>query len=412
MDVRGEIRWSERTKHWVLLAGIVLGALILYISRPVLPILAMAAIVAFLLTPLIDLLHRRFRLRRGVATAVVYLLLLIFLAVAPLLLLPAIIDAVGSIRVDLAGLIPESTQRFRAALEEWRTLHILSFTIDLSTAVDAFPEDLLGEAKIQMPSVGDMLGTAPDVATVVTGIASGVVGAVLIGAFVLILALISSVYLALDIPRIEAWARSQIPHRHLPEYDQVMENIGDIWSSYFRGQLILCGAVGAVTWLGNVAIGLPGALLLGIIAGVLTIIPNLGPLLAIIPAVLIALIQGSTVLPVNNLVFAGIVTALYVIIQMLQGNLVLPRVIGEAVDLPPVVVLLGVVVGFGVGGITGAFLAVPLMATLRVLVSYAYAKLRDRDPFPAGEPPPASPQPREGEDGVGECVETTAVGDG
>ena len=174
----------------------------------------------------------------------------------------------------------------------------------------------------------------------------------------------------------------------------------------------MCGAVGVVTWLGNVAIGLPGALLLGIIAGALTIIPNLGPLLAIIPAVLIALIQGSTVLPVDNLVFAGIVTALYVLIQMLQGNLVLPRVIGEAVDLPPVVVLLGVVVGFGVGGITGAFLAVPLMATLRVLVNYAYAKLRDRDPFLAEESPPAVPQLPEGEDGVEECVEPTSVGGG
>ncbi len=412
MDARGETHWSERTKRWVLLAGIVLGALILYISRPVLPILAMAAIVAFLLTPPIDFLHRRFRLRRGVATAVVYLLLLIFLAVAPLLLLPAIIDAVGSIRVDLAVLIPEGIQRFRATLEGWRTFHILSFTVDLSSVVDALPEDLLGEAQIQMPSVRDILGTAPDVATVVTGIASGVVGAVLVGAFVLILGLISSVYLALDIPRIEAWVRSQIPPRYLPEYDQGMKNIGNIWSSYFRGQLILCGAVGMVTWLGNVAIGLPGALLLGIIAGALTIIPNLGPLLAIIPAVLIALIQGSTVLPVDNLVFAGIVTALYVLIQMLQGNLVLPRVIGEAVDLPPVVVLLGVVVGFGVGGITGAFLAVPLMATLRVLVNYAYAKLRDRDPFLAEESPPAAPQLPEGEDGVEECVEPTSVGGG
>lgn len=380
--------WSERTKRWVLLAGAVLGLLILYISLPVLPILAMAAIVAFLLKPMIDLLHYRLRMRRGLATAVVYIMLLIFVLAALLLMLPAVIDAAESIRVDLANLVPDVIQRLRTGLEERSTFQILNFTIDLSGAVPALPEDVLEAAQTQVLSLEDILGTAPDVATAVTGIASGVVGIVSVGAFALILGAITSIYLALDVPRIEEWTRSQVPALYLPEYDRLMEDIGDIWSSYFRGQLILCGVVGAVTWLGNVAIGLPGALLLGIIAGALTIIPNLGPLLAIIPAVFIALVQGSTALPVNNLIFAGIVAALYVIIQMLQGNLILPRVIGEAVDLPPVAVLLGVVVGFGAAGIIGAFLAVPLMATLRVLISYAYDKLRDVEPFPIEEPSP------------------------
>jgi predicted PurR-regulated permease PerM len=371
-----------------------LGALLLYISLPVLPILAMAAIVAFLLKPMIDLLHRRLRLRRSLATAVVYVMLLIFVLAAFLLMLPAVIDAAESIRVDLADLVPEMIRLLRVGLEERSTFRILNFTIDLSSILSVLPEDVLEAAQTQVLSLEDILGTAPDVATAVTGIASGVLGVLSVGAFALILGVITSIYLALDVHRMEEWARRQIPDGYLPEYDRLMEDIGDIWSSYFRGQLILCGAVGAVTWLGNMAIGLPGALLLGIIAGALTIIPNLGPLLAIIPAVFIALVQGSTILPVNNLVFAGIVTALYVLIQMFQGNLILPRVIGEAVDLPPVAVLLGVVVGFGVAGIIGAFLAVPLMASLRVLVSYAYDKLRDIDPFPREMTPSSSKDER------------------
>lgn len=116
----------------------------------------------------------------------------------------------------------------------------------------------------------------------------------------------------------------------------------------------------------------------------LEIIPTLGPILAMIPAVFIALIQGSTVLGeygINNLGFALITVAIYFIIQQLENNLLVPRIIGGGVNLHPIVVVCGVAVGYSLFGILGALFAAPVIASLRVLGSYIHAKLLDYPPF-------------------------------
>ena len=142
---------------------------------------------------------------------------------------------------------------------------------------------------------------------------------------------------------------------------------------------------------------MPGALILGILAGTLEIVPNLGPTLAMIPAVIVALIQGSEVLRplgIDNVSFALITIAIYFIIQQLENNIVVPRVIGDSVNLHPVVVICGVVVGLNVGGILGAFLAAPVLASLRVIGGYIHAKLLDYPPFQGGSFPAAKPKQR------------------
>jgi len=93
--------------------------------------------------------------------------------------------------------------------------------------------------------------------------------------------------------------------------------------------------------------------------------------------VIVALIQGSDVLAVNNFTFALLTVGIYFIIQQFENNLLVPRIIGNSVNLHPVVVICGVVVGASVGGILGAFLAAPVIASLRMLGSYVYNKLID-----------------------------------
>jgi predicted PurR-regulated permease PerM len=126
---------------------------------------------------------------------------------------------------------------------------------------------------------------------------------------------------------------------------------------------------------------------LGILAGLLEALPNIGPVLAAIPAVLLALLQGSSVLSVSNLVFALIVALFYFVVQQLENNIIVPRLIGQALDLPPILVMAGVVVGASVGGILGAFMAAPLIATLRIVAMYTYNKILGRPPFPLGVSP-------------------------
>ncbi|MEZ4834436.1 MAG: AI-2E family transporter [Caldilineaceae bacterium] len=157
--------------------------------------------------------------------------------------------------------------------------------------------------------------------------------------------------------------------------------MGNIWQAFFRGQLLLSTVVGVITggilWL----LGMPGALILGIIAGALEVIPNIGPVLAMIPAVIVALIQGSDLLQIGNLQFALLVVGVYFVIQQLENQLLVPRIIGDSVNLHPIVVLCGVVVGASVAGVLGAFLAAPVIASSRVVGSYVHAKLLDYDPI-------------------------------
>jgi hypothetical protein len=123
------------------------------------------------------------------------------------------------------------------------------------------------------------------------------------------------------------------------------------------------------------------ALILGIMAGVLEIIPNIGPTIAAIPAVLIAYFQGSTYLPLSNGWFALLVIGIYVVIQQVENNILVPRIIGRSLNLHPLVVIIGAIAGARLAGILGMFLAAPMLASLRILGNYVYCKLLDLEPF-------------------------------
>jgi hypothetical protein len=140
--------------------------------------------------------------------------------------------------------------------------------------------------------------------------------------------------------------------------------------------------IGMMVWLGLAILGLPGAFALGIIAGLLEIIPNLGPLLAAIPAVIVALLQGSDTLAVSHFIFALIIIVFYIVVNFFENTVVVPRVMGESVKLHPLVVILGVLVGASTWGILGALLAAPVIASGRVIFSYLYRHVIGVHPFP------------------------------
>jgi predicted PurR-regulated permease PerM len=122
---------------------------------------------------------------------------------------------------------------------------------------------------------------------------------------------------------------------------------------------------------------------MGAIMVVLNMIPTFGPILAAIPGVLTALLSGSTRWPeLENYWFALIVAGIYLVVVQLQANIIAPKVMGTAVRLRPAVVLLGLLIGFQVGGLLGSLLAVPVIASIRDVAVYVWRKLIDVDPWP------------------------------
>ncbi len=130
---------------------------------------------------------------------------------------------------------------------------------------------------------------------------------------------------------------------------------------WVRGQAILMGTIFVLTTVAYFVLGLPNALLLGVIAGLAEIIPIVGPLLGAIPALLVAAVTGDIQLV---LLVAGV----YVVIQVVEGNVLVPMVMKSTIGVPPFLVVVSLVIGAATGGLVGALLAVPLVAALVVVL--------------------------------------------
>jgi len=115
--------------------------------------------------------------------------------------------------------------------------------------------------------------------------------------------------------------------------------------------------------------------LLCVLAGVMEVVPTIGPIIAMIPAVFIALFQGSTRLAIDPTVFAVVVVIAYLLIQQSENHLIVPNVLGSSVNLPPIIILFGAFAGASLAGVLGIFLAPPVLATARLIGEYVLNKL-------------------------------------
>ena len=173
------------------------------------------------------------------------------------------------------------------------------------------------------------------------------------------------------------------PPGYTEELGRLREEINQVWKAFFRGQVVLGMVIGLVVWISMTIVGLPNAGLMGLLAGLLEVIPTFGPVLATIPALLIAFFQGSTYLPMSNFWFAVLVLGIYFVIQQTENAYLVPRIMGRRLQLHPVIVFIGVLAGGMLAGALGVLLAAPIIATIRVVLRYVYAKLLDEDPYPA-----------------------------
>ncbi|MBE7550664.1 MAG: AI-2E family transporter [Anaerolineales bacterium] len=390
--------WSKPTKYIVGVGLALFGLYVLYLSLDTLTLLILAALIAFLLTPLINFMHLDLKLPRGLAVLLAYLFLILFFLLTPLVLLPPIIDGFRVLAgIDYQILLDQALNWFKDTLLYLSTadVHIFGIPIDLSGIVNPALQNLqaTGPTALKLPSLQSLIDPLSSAATITYGVATSVAGTVVTGAISIIFTLFFAIYMSIDSHKFRPWFLSLIPDPYRPELAQLLERLRRIWRAYFRGQLILMISIGMLTWVGNTILGLPGAFALAFIAGVMELIPNLGPFLAAVPAVIVALIQGSTNFDLNNFYFALMVIGFYWAVQVTENNLIVPRVLGEAVELPPLVVMIGVFIGASVAGIIGALLAAPVIASTREVLSYLWAKMLGQDPFPPQPVEVASPRP-------------------
>jgi hypothetical protein len=186
---------------------------------------------------------------------------------------------------------------------------------------------------------------------------------------------------------------SLAPPGYRRDFVRLREKITEVWNAFLRGKLVLGGIVAVMTFVVCLIIGMPYAVVLSLIAGVLEMVPSIGPTLAAIPAVIVALLQGSLHLGLSNVWFAVLAAGCYSMIQQIENNLLVPKILGRNLRLHPLVVTVAFVIGGNVAGILGMLLAAPVVATLFIIVRYVFDRLYDRDPFPDEDEEP-EPQSR------------------
>ncbi len=155
-----------------------------------------------------------------------------------------------------------------------------------------------------------------------------------------------------------------VPARRARDVNTVWLEVEEKLGGWVRGEVVLMLAIGFAAGIGYFVIGLPNAALLGVIAGLMEVVPMVGPFLAFAPAVLVALAVDPP---------RAIAVVLYaLVIQQIESNVLVPRVMGHTVGVSPLTVLLGILIGSTLAGLPGAFLAVPLAAAIQVIVAHVF----------------------------------------
>ncbi len=354
-------KWDALTKRIVALILALILALIVYRFRALLSPLLLAFLIAFILDPIVDWLEHRLHMARALAAVLVFVLLILLVAAAMALAVPPAVKAIRSLNLDFVQ-IAADVERIIA-----RPVVILHYELDLRSVYEQLRETLQ---------------------TFVSTIAKGTVEFVFGFAstiFWLIIILLSAFYLVKDADRITAWLDNLPPPAMRDDFVRLRHQITQVWNAFLRGQLLMALLMALITSIAATLIGLPNALAVGILTGAMEFVPSLGPAIAAVPAVLLALFEGSSWIPLSNFWFAVLVLGVYVGIQQIENYVLIPRIMGHNLNLHPIVVLLAIIAGGSLAGILGVLLAAPMVATLRVLTIYVYSRLTDQDPFPEKE---------------------------
>jgi predicted PurR-regulated permease PerM len=168
------------------------------------------------------------------------------------------------------------------------------------------------------------------------------------------------------------WLRGNMPQQQQGRMKFLLDTLQRVVGGYIRGQLLLCGLIGLLVGIGMQVIGVPFALLLGVLAFVLEFIPVLGTLVSGAICVLLALTKGW--------IIAVIVLVYFVVVHVLEGDVVGPRIVGKTIGLHPVVSLVALIAGSELFGIAGALLASPVAGVLQALLIAIWTDWRETHP--------------------------------
>lgn len=352
----GARRWSNLTKILVAATLAVSAILLLITFRVLIAPTVVAFLLAFILSYPVNWIQRSTGWARGLAVSLIYVALLVVATVVPILVIPRLAALLSALQATLEELI--------AGLQN----------------VSGGPFLPLGPFRLSLDlmlqETGDLLSNVLATGNPMT-IARGVTNSIISVIYVLVL----NFWILKDIYKLQRLLMDQIPVDYQEDARRLGQELGQVWHAFLRGQLTLALAMGVITWIPLLIIGMPNAGGLAVLAAVMEFLPSIGPGISGAIGTIFALLQGSSWMPVNNLTFAIIVLIIYIITAQIENIYLIPRLVGGQVKLHPAVAFVGIIAGTLVFGLLGVLLAMPIMASTRVILRYLYRRLFDLEPF-------------------------------
>ena len=318
-------RWSREIRFTVALLCFVLFILLLVLALPLVEALAAAALIAYLLNPIVHFVMRRFRMRRSFSALLVYIILILIVASLPALL--------GTVAYSLFQRWGDSLRAVVQESEKWiyRPIIILGFDISPRTLLLGL-QNSLGSALAGLPG-GSM------------GILSGITTNVLWGFTIVI----SLYYFLKDGPKLRPWLVSLAPESYQDEFDHLIGDLDTVWGLFLRVQLLIFFVLAILFIIGS--------------------------------ALVIGLYQMGW-LPFSTIGLIVMLVIVYALIQQVDNLWLRPQLLGHQLSLHPGVVFVSLIGALALSGVFGALLVVPLIASFKVVGHYIRCKMLDLPPWP------------------------------
>ncbi|MEO8701660.1 MAG: AI-2E family transporter [Kofleriaceae bacterium] len=201
------------------------------------------------------------------------------------------------------------------------------------------------------------------------------------GIFMFFFTLMIAAFILIDLEKVHGFLRSLFPQNVRDDYDIIKAGIDRGLSGVIRGQLLICLVNGILTYIGLLIFGVKYALILAMVAGMMSLIPIFGSILSSVPIVAVALVSGEHGIDV----FRGVALTLWIVgIHFIEANLLNPKIIGTAAKIHPVFVVFSLFLGEHSYGLVGALLAVPILSAIQVVFMFLYKKTW-KDPTQRGQ---------------------------
>lgn len=323
------------TKVILRVVGVLLALAFLWVVRDIVVILLLSLVLASAMEPMVDYLNR-WKIPRFVSVLGAYIVVLGIISGVVALMAPLVIEQ--------AKLLGDNLPQYAADVQSrYPTISAFFGGADLTSIAHSFLSGGEGSSALFSRTVG-----------------------LFNGLFAVITVLVVSFYLVAADRGMKHFIHDLVPTTHQKVVMSLIEKVQRKMGLWVVGQLILSVFIFALTYIGLSILGVKYALFLALLAGLLEVVPYVGPFLSAVPAVFFALIQSPALV-------IGVII-LYIVIQKTEGYILVPKVMEKTVGTSPLVVLLALLVGFKLAGILGLLLAVPLAGAITVVIHELFSE--------------------------------------